>query len=72
MSSELLRTQQGVNEVDHQQKADEQHENVFKVHKEPLLELVARGRVSDRDDEESDGAKNHEQIHIEVLDVLRI
>ncbi len=62
MSSEFLRTQQGVDQIDHQKKADQQHENVFKVHQEPLLELVARDRVGDRDDKERDGAKNHQYI----------
>src|SRR5262249_19641561 len=30
--SEFLRTQERVQQIDHQQKADEQNENVFKVH----------------------------------------
>ncbi len=35
---------------------------------EPLIELVARDRVGDRDDKEDNRAKNHQQVHIKILD----
>jgi hypothetical protein len=61
---EFLRAQQRVDQIDHQKEADEQHQKVFKIHRNLLLEFVARERIGNRHAEENDRAKNHEEIHV--------
>jgi hypothetical protein len=61
---EFLRAQQGVDQIDHQKEADEQHQKVFKIHGTLLLDFVARERVGNRHAKENDCAKNHQEIHV--------
>jgi hypothetical protein len=66
--SEFLRTQQGVNQVDHEHQADEQNADVLKIHLSASFQFFASRRVGDCDGEKYERQQDHEKIeHQELL-----
>jgi hypothetical protein len=51
-SSELLRHQQCVKQIDHQQHADGQHEDRFKIHGFTSANPITKSRIADGKQEE--------------------
>src|SRR5579875_1977405 len=60
--SELLRAQQGVEEIDHHQGADSQKDDGLGRHRFSLLEAVAEGHVAQRQREESNRDGDKQQV----------
>jgi hypothetical protein len=52
--SELLRPQQRIEEIDHHQRADRQHDGRFGVHSSPLPHALTEAHIANRNNKKCD------------------